>query len=138
MRQIFFASFFALGLALPVSLSAAEPDGTAIQGVISDQIDAFRAGDMIRAFDFASDGIRHFFVTPESFGQMVTGGYAVVTDPAEVRFLDLRELGGALWQMVLMKDAAGVWHTLDYEMVQEDGAWRIDGVQFLRRAEVGV
>ena len=62
------------------------------------------------------------------------GGHAVHV----IHESGLREVDGAPWQKVLVKDGAGVWHVLDYKMTRETGAWKIDGVQFLRRAEVGV
>lgn len=134
MKRAILAIAVALWAWLPAAAQEA-PEG--IRAVIAAQIEAFRAGEMTRAFDFASDGIRRICVTPESFGAMIEGGYAMVIDPAEVRFLELRELDGTLWQKVLLKDEAGLWHALDYAMVEERGTWRIDGVQFLRRGEVG-
>ncbi|OIP87998.1 MAG: DUF4864 domain-containing protein [Rhodobacterales bacterium CG2_30_65_12] len=116
----------------------AEEVGDAPRTVIAAQLDAFRADDVTRAFSYASRGIQRVFVTPDGFGAMVREGYPMVWRPAETRFLELRELDGVTWQKLLVRDGAGVWHTLDYQMVREGGAWRIDGVQFLRRAEVGV
>lgn len=108
------------------------------QGVIAAQIEALRADDFERAFGFASQGIRRVFVTPEGFGSMVKNGYPMVWRPAETRFLELREIDGAPWQKLAVRDEAGAWHVLDYKMIREAGGWRIDGVQFLRQAEVGV
>lgn len=109
----------------------AEEAGTTIEGVISGQIEAFRADDFERAFGYASPGIRHTFVTPESFGEMVRGGYPMVLDPQDFRFLGLREQAGALWQRVLVIDLEGTLHTLDYRMIQAGDGWRIDAVVLL-------
>ena len=130
-------------LALAVVLAglgpaAGESARDGIPAVISAQIEAFRAGDLARAFGFASEGIRGLFGTPETFGAMVERGYAMVIAPAEVDYGALRLRDGALWQMVLIEDADGTRHALDYRMVEEDGGWRISGVEILRRPGVGV
>jgi len=117
---------------------AGEADEAAIRGVITRQIDAFRDGDVEAAFGFASPGIRAMFGTPDRFGTMVEGGYPMVWHPAELRFLDLTQAHGALWQMVLVKDSAGVWHRLAYRMEPGGaGGWSISGVEILRAPETG-
>lgn len=68
---------------------------------------------------------------------MVRNGYPMVWRPAEVRYLKLREVKGALWQRVLIRDRAGGVHLLDYQMVRVDGNWRINGVHILRAPDVG-
>lgn len=136
MKQIILVLAMVLAWAFP--MEAAEPDD-GIRGVISQQFEAFRADDFVAAFELASPGIRRVFVTAEGFGAMVKNGYPMVWRPAETRFLELRELNGALWQKVMIRDEAGAWHVLDYQMEQQAGGeWRIDGVQYLRQAEIGV
>jgi len=136
MKQIILVLAMVVDWAFP--MEAAEPDD-GIRGVISGQLDAFRADDFATAFEFAVPVIQSVFRTPEGFGSMVRSDYPMVWRPAETQFLDLREMNGALWQKVMIRDEAGAWHLLDYEMEQQDsGAWRIDGVQYLRQAEIGV
>lgn len=135
MKQIILV--VALLVAWTHPLEAAEPEDS-IQAVISAQIEAFLADDVEDAFGYAAPGIRRIFVTPEGFASMVQNGYPMVWRPAETRFLELRELDGALWQKVLIRDQAGAWHVLDYEMMRVDADWRIGAVQYLRQAEVGV
>ena len=135
MKQIILIAAMALAWAFP--LKAGEPDD-GIQAVISAQFEAFRADDVEAAFDYASPGIQRIFGSAEGFGTMVESGYPMVWRSAETRFLELRDIGGALWQKVLVRDQAGVWHALDYEMTRVDEAWRIGGVQYLRQAEIGV
>ena len=133
------AQIFALCLALAGPVSAEGPeDAAGIRDTISSQIGAFRADDFATAFTYASPGIRALFGTPERFGAMVRNGYPMVWRPAEVEFLDLREIDGRLWQAVRIVDAQGDVHILGYQMEQApDGAWKIDGVQVLRQPEVG-
>ena len=134
MKQTFLALALAFATVTPLS---AEPTQERIRATITGQIDAFRAGDMARAFDFASDGIRRIFGTSETFGGMVERGYAMVIAPVELRYGDLRDEAGGQVQRVLIRDAAGVWHALDYLMVEEAEGWRIGGVELLGPPEVG-
>ena len=64
---------------------------------------------------------------------MVEQGYPMVWRPGHVSFGELREEAGHLWQKVLVQDARGVVHVLDYEMREVDGAWRIGGVRILEQ-----
>jgi hypothetical protein len=125
-------------LCLPVlSAQAQEARNPAIETVIQQQFDAFRAEDVGTAFSFASPNIKGMFGTPENFGRMVRNGYPMVWHPAEVQFLDLRRVAGNLWQRVMVTDQAGRTHLLDYQMVETDQGWQINGVQILPQAAVG-
>lgn len=135
MKQIILVLAMLVAWAFP--MKANESSDTP-RAVIAAQFDAFRADDLTRAFSFASPGIRRVFVTPQGFGEMVKTGYPMVWRPADTRFLEFREIDGVPWQKVAVRDGAGVWHMLDYKMIRVNGAWRIDGVQYLRRADVGV
>ncbi|WP_425100390.1 DUF4864 domain-containing protein [Tropicibacter sp. S64] len=110
--------------------------GSAIEGTIRSQVDAFLTDDFGTAFTFAGPGIQRMFGTPENFGAMVRNGYPMVYRPEDLRFGELREIGGALWQKVFVVDAEGRTHVLDYRMGEYDGGWRIDGVQILEAPEV--
>ncbi|MDU8909947.1 DUF4864 domain-containing protein [Aestuariicoccus sp. MJ-SS9] len=107
-----------------------------IEATIQSQIDAFLQDDLARAFTFASPMIQSLFGTPENFGLMVRRGYPMVWRPEDVRFGALREVDGALWQTVILRDAGGATHVLGYEMVLQDGEWRIAGVRILPQPDV--
>jgi hypothetical protein len=135
MRQLLLSLLL---LCLPVlSAQAQEARNPAIETVIQQQFDAFRAEDVGTAFSFASPNIKGMFGTPENFGRMVRNGYPMVWRPAEVQFLDLREVAGNLWQRVMVTDQAGRTHLLDYQMVETGQGWQINGVQLLPQAGVG-
>jgi hypothetical protein len=140
MRNMILAAMAAVMLAVG-GLSAAraqDGDAAAIQTVIQSQIEAFLRDDFAAAFSFASPAIREMFGTSDRFGMMVKQGYPMVWRPDLVEFLDLREIRGQPWQVVLMRDANGAYHTLGYQMLQgPDGGWKIDGVQILREDEMG-
>lgn len=127
-----------LAAALTGSLAAQEvlaPEPQ-IEATIQSQIDAFLQDDFVTAFNFAAPNIRNIFRTPENFGRMVQQGYPMVWRPDSVRYGDLREIAGRLWQKVIIKDVDGNLHYLDYSMAQVDGEWRITGVQILQAPEV--
>ena len=126
-----------LGAVMAASAGGQEGPETAIQGTISSQIEAFKADDFAQAFTFASPSIQQLFGTPERFGMMVQQGYPMVWRPGEVRYLELREIGGRLWQKVMVRDRSGQIHVLDYQMVKGENGWKINGVQILPSPDVG-
>jgi hypothetical protein len=115
----------------------AEEPAEAIRGVISDQIAAFRADDFATAFTFASPTIKRMFGTSERFGEMVRSGYPMVWRPADVRFTGLRDRGGRTVQDVLVIDQVGALHLLEYEMIETEAGWQINGVRVRRAGDVG-
>jgi hypothetical protein len=133
------AHVFALCLSLfPMAAFADEPRNPAIETTIQNQLNAFIADDFATAFTFASPNIKGIFGTPENFGAMVTQGYPMVHRPANVQMLELRTVAGNLWQRVLITDAAGETHLLDYQMVETADGWQINGVQLLPEVGTGV
>lgn len=130
MRDLFIATILSLGLVGPTAAQGDAPDG-AIQSVIDNQFQAFSADDFDRAFTFASPTIRSIFGTSETFGAMVRNGYPMVHRPAGVQFLDLREVDGALWQRVQIRDAKGAFHLLDYQMIETESGWKINAVNYV-------
>jgi hypothetical protein len=131
---------FLLGLAAGLLLSwpvAAQDGRDGIPATIQSQIDAFLADDFETAFTFASPTIKRLFGTSERFGSMVQQGYPMVWRPGAVRYLDLEDRGGALFQKVLITDAQGVPHVLEYQMIKADGGWQINGVRILEAPQIG-
>lgn len=125
-----------LGLWLAAtSLFAQESD--AIEGVIGSQLEAFNARDIDTAWQYASPNIKRLFGNPGNFGMMVQQGYPMVWDNADVRFLELRDVGGLVWQKVMLRDANGGLHVLDYQMIDTPQGWQINGVQLLPAPDVG-
>ncbi|WP_109312834.1 DUF4864 domain-containing protein [Ruegeria sp. AU67] len=130
MRRLLLAVSLSAGLATGAFAQSAE-----IEANIAAQIQAFKADDFATAFTFASPNIQSFFGTSENFGAMVRNGYPMVWRPADVRFLELREVAGALWQKVMITDGNGQVHVLDYQMVQKENGWKINGVQLLGNSD---
>ena len=135
MLSRFFRTFV---LMISVSFAGAaladESAKPAITGTIQSQMDALMNDDFKQAFSYASPMIKQMFGTPEIFGSMVARGYPMVHRPSDIRFLELREIAGALYQKVQVRDAAGQIHILDYQMIQGENGWQINGVQLLKAA----
>jgi hypothetical protein len=127
---------FILGFWL-LATSVFAQDNSAIEDVIGGQLEAFNARDIEEAWTYASPNIKRLFGSSVNFGNMVQQGYPMVWDNDEVRFLDLRDVRGNLWQKVMVRDAQGGLHILDYQMVETADGWQINGVQLLPAPDVG-
>lgn len=133
------AGLLSLAGLLALAGPAARAQGAdAIEGVIAGQITAFQADDMDAAFGFASPTLRRLFQTSDRFGQMVREGYPMVYRPQTLRFLNRREVGGFVLQRVMVTDAAGRLHVLEYQMQPSGSGFAINGVRLLSPAGAGV
>jgi Domain of unknown function (DUF4864) len=108
--------------------SDAEREAAAMRQTVLDQLEAFRRGDWAAAYGYASESIQKQF-TPEAFREMVTRGYAPIaaSSRATVR-RTLLDVPGHGFVKVRVYGQDG--ETIDalYELVEEKGAWRINGV----------
>jgi hypothetical protein len=115
-------------LAAPAIARAADEAGkAAIREVITRQIEAFRRDDGAAAYGFASPEIQALFPSAERFMDMVRRDYAAVYRPRSFRFLELRDLGDAREQRVLITGPDGAIAIAVYRLVEVGGRWRIDG-----------
>ena len=108
-----------------------------IQSTIKSQLDAFQTDDFAQAFSFASPNIKSIFGSSDNFGAMVKQGYPMVLRHSAVRMLELRTVAGNLWQRVMVTDAAGRTHLLDYMMIETAEGWQINAVQLLPAQDLG-
>ncbi|MEM6408983.1 MAG: DUF4864 domain-containing protein [Pseudomonadota bacterium] len=131
----FIASMLLLAAATwPVQAQDARAE--AVIGTIQSQLDAFQVDDFAKAFTYASPNIKRLFGNPARFGQMVRNGYPMVWRPSEVQFLEFKDQGGRVSQLVLFRDANGVPIVLEYFMVETSEGWQIDGVQPVQAPDV--
>ena len=126
-----------LAALLVAGTAVAQDAKTAITSTIQSQIDAFLADDFDRAFTFASPNIKRMFGSSERFGAMVRQGYPMVWRPGDVRYLELEQMGSVRLQRVLITDAQGVPHLLEYQMIETSDGWQINGVRILEVPQVG-
>ena len=131
---------FALSLAVALATSplAAQEAASPIEDTIASQLEAFNARDVGKAWTYASPMIQGMFGNPATFGMMVERGYPMVWSNESVQFLDQRSEGGAVYQRLSLRDAAGGRHWLEYKMIETQGGWRIDGVWLLPAPDLGV
>jgi len=127
----------ALAATLISGAALAQDARSAITDTIQSQIDAFLADDFERAFSFASPNIKRIFGDSDRFGTMVRQGYPMVWRPAEVRYLELEQMGAFQLQKVLVTDADGVPHLLEYQMIDTSDGWQINGVRILEAPQIG-
>ena len=120
-----------------LATSVVAQENSAIEDVIGNQLEAFNDRDVDTAWTYASPNIKRLFGSASNFGMMVQQGYPMVWDNSEVRFLDLRDVRGNLWQKVMVRDANGGLHILDYQMIETLEGWQINGVQLLPAPDVG-
>lgn len=135
MRRLIF--MFAL-LFLPVTSQAQDGAEAEIRDVITRQLDAFQQDDFAAAFTFASPALQGIFQTPERFADMVTNGYPMVYRPQDYRFDSLRERGASSLQKLLVWDSSGRGFLVEYQMIETEQGWRINGVQVTPLPDVAV
>jgi len=107
-------------------LSAA--DWKAIRQVIGDQVRALKAGDAVKAFSFASPGIREQFGTPENFLLMVRTTYGALIAARYTEFLEGAVIDGNVIQPLRLIAPDNTVQVALYTMEkQKDGGWKISG-----------
>jgi hypothetical protein len=138
MRTLLAALLLVVGAARADDLANLPPaDQQAIQQVITNQIDAFRADDDGRAFGYASPGIQFMFGNAGRFMQMVREAYQPVYHPRSMAFGDLLVVDGNLVQELAVIGPDGKPRLARYVMEREpDGTWRIDGCVLVARPPV--
>lgn len=92
------------------------------------QLEAFRRGDWTTAYGLASSTIQSRF-TAEAFREMVTRGYTPIARPLQSRVLATRVIDPQ-HGLVEIRVEGQNGETVDalYELVEEQGAWKINGV----------
>lgn len=115
---------------LPASPAPAQPsrDVRAATEIVMQQLDAFRRNDFDAAYTHASATIREMF-TREGFEHMVRRGYPEIARSVSAFVADARVVAnGNVYLSVRVRGANGKRIEALYEMVWEDGRWRINGV----------
>jgi hypothetical protein len=105
-----------------------DADVEAARRIVMQQLDAFRRDDFDAAFGFASAEIHELF-DRRRFEAMVRGGYPEIAS-SQSAIIDgsQRGPGGRLYLMVRVRGTNGQRIEAVYEMVLENGHWRINGV----------
>jgi hypothetical protein len=114
-------------------------DKSAVEAVITSQLEAFSRDDGAGAYDFAAPLIRQIFPTAGQFMAMVKQGYQPVYRSQNHAFAEsFTDQLGRPAQKVLITGQDGKRYQAVYTMeLQPDGIWKIAGCQLLPVAEVG-
>jgi len=117
------------GLQNPAAADTAN-DQMAIVAVIKSQLAAFQRDDALDAFSYASPFIQKKFQSATTFMDMVKRGYLPLYRPNGTEFLELTVENGVPVQRVRVYAPDGTPISAYYSMQQqEDGTWRINGVE---------
>jgi ketosteroid isomerase-like protein len=134
MIRILFALLFCFFVAAPSFSEDLPPaDKTNVQTVIANQLDAFKAGDGVKAYSYAAPIVTNVFPTVEIFMSMVKRGYQPILTNTKKIFGELAiDSLGRPAQHVLITAADGRRYEAVYAMQkQPDGSWKIAGVQMV-------
>lgn len=132
-RRVVFAACAVLTFAVPAF--ALDPEAEA-RSIIGRQIEAFLNDDAAEAYSFASPAIQNKFEDKDKFFAMVKKSYGPVYRPGNYAFGRSRIAGDYVYQEVIINDVDGEDWTAVYGLQkQEDGSYRINGVQILPSAD---
>ena len=107
--------------------SLTDAQASAVRSVVQAQLAAFAVDDAVRAFSFASPGIRTQFRTAENFMSMVRAAYPMVYRPASVAFEKPELRQEIAIQRVHMTDLQGDPWLAIYRLNKAGKTWRILG-----------
>jgi uncharacterized protein DUF4864 len=105
-----------------------DPDVEDAGRIVMQQLEAFRRDDFQTAFTFASRTIHDMFDAPR-FEAMVRGGYPEIARSVSAT-IDGSKRGdaGELYLFVRVRGVNGRAVEAVYELISENGGWRINGV----------
>lgn len=131
-RKMLMSAALSAALMLPVAASANDD----ARNIITNQLESFLAGDFAQAYSYASDDIKRLFPTQDRFMQMVQNGYLPVLRPGNYAFGQTDALpDGRFVQEVLIRAPDGSdWTAVYFMEQQEDGSWKVDGVNLKKGA----
>ena len=108
-------------------------DQSEFQRIISEQIEAFRSDDGMRAYGYASPMIRQYFPTPDVFMSMVKKGYLPVYRPQSFKFgaAEIDPAGNPTQRVTIVGPDGKTYEALYTMQRQPDGSWQINGCALL-------
>lgn len=110
------------------------------QAVISSQIEAFRTKDAPGAFQYAGAGFQVSFPSAEAFFiAIISSGYSPIMESRSHSFGGFQMVGdnAVLQQVKFLGNDQGLYEAV-YQLAQEPGGWRVQGVQLVRQPGVGI
>jgi hypothetical protein len=141
MRNFLVALFLLLNMNFGAVAQAVAPaDETQFHTVISNQLEAFKAGNDGLAYSFAAPMVQQVFPNAETFMAMVQRGYPMMLHNQGYEFgtLGHDQLGRAI-QQVKITGSDGEHYVASYAMQQQpDGSWKIAACTLMKIEGVGV
>lgn len=131
--------FLSLFVAAPAVRAQDAPQG-AWQDVITGQIQAFRDGDAPAALSYAARGFKAMFPSPESFFiSIISSGYAPIMNSRSHSFGTFQMMSeDSVAQLVRLVDKEQKLYEAVYMLREEDEGWRVQAVQLVQTAAVGI
>jgi hypothetical protein len=124
----------AAALAVGPAADQIDPDVTAATETVLRQLDAFRRGDFEAAYAFASALIHQLFDRP-AFERMVRDGYPEIAHSLSAVVIEsVATPNGSVFLRLRILGANGNRVEALYELVPEDGRFRVNGVVSKRDA----
>lgn len=116
--------------------NVASADENAARSIITNQLESFIARDYVTAYTYASPDIKRLFPTLDRFMSMVQSGYDPVLRPGNYSFGRVENLAdGRIVQEVLIRAPDGSdWTAIYFMEQQDDGSWKVDGVNLQKGA----
>lgn len=125
-----FSAFASPATAVAQNVEVGQSETLATQGVVRDQLEAFRSGDHARAYSHAAPNIRNYFNTVDRFIAMVKNGYGAIYKSDSFVMGRNTIISGEIYQEVFITDKAGKqWQAVYTLKQQADGTWQITGVK---------
>ena len=125
---VLFTAVFYLGPSKAQTIDGAK--SAVVQQVIRDQLSAFKSREHERAFSHAAPNIRSIFKTTDQFINMVKNGYSAIYNSSSYSFARSRTEAGVIHQEVIIIGPNGKeWQAIYSLQEQDDGSWKIMGVQ---------
>ncbi len=117
-----------------------QPVATPWQDVITGQVQAFRDHDAPTAMSFAGQGFQATFPTPEAFFvAIMRAGYSPIMDSRSHSFGKFQMVGDkSVAQQVQFTGANQQLYEAVYLLTEEEGGWRVQGVQLAKTGAVGI
>ncbi len=128
-------------LALPVKAQEAPtPQADAWQMVITGQVQAFRDRDAPVALSFAGQGFQTAFASPEAFFvSIMASGYSPIMESRSHSFGDFQLMEPKrVAQIVNFVGPSQELYRAVYVLALEQSGWRVQGVQLVKTAAVGI
>ena len=142
MRTMLALGLLLLGLMLPAKVAAQAEEQAPMpwQETISSQIQAFRDGDAPGALRYAGMGFQTAFRSPEAFFLTIMGsGYAPIGTSVSHSFGAFQRIDESnVAQQVRLVGPAQELYEAVYVLREEAAGWRVQGVQLVKTAAVGI